>query len=516
MVAVAGGRSGAARFAYRVYSITPFELIDRAARAAHRTSKTVKDPILAELHRMTAYRFDFDLSEHLDQWQTRTEQVLTFCDAAMADGISDEDLAELLFHALILVFHPNVSQGTVPSPFVESPLEAGRILSHRCMQLLRSDLSGDAADEESAGLFPVRASDEPVHLLVMTETNFNFMGPILDTWRHDPSVSLRVRDLSSEDVDSSWWSPQNTILDRIRGSSPTPPAFLVEDLEWADVVFLEWSQALAARLSGVRLRGRLVIRLHRYEAFTQEPTLTDWRNVDELIIITPYMRELLDRTLPGVAMKTSISMVPNVIELQGLRERKLAVASRTLALIQYGSIVKDPIWALDVLEILRRTDPSWRLLLVGAAPNTLAADEATIRYFTAFERRLAQFDGSVQRLGHRDDLPDVLREVGFILSTSRVEGAPVSLLEGIASGAIPVVRDWPIVRAIGGAAALYPAEWIVETPEDAARRILDQAPDSDTGLEAREYLDWAARHSDSSVNLSALNQVVFGTQTRLD
>jgi hypothetical protein len=41
-----------------------------------------------------------------------------------------------------------------------------------------------------------------------------------------------------------------------------------------------------------------------------------------------------------------------------------------------------------------------------------------------------------------------------------------------ASGAVPVVRDWPVYAGIGGATGLFPPEWVSTTPDEAAERIL--------------------------------------------
>jgi glycosyltransferase involved in cell wall biosynthesis len=98
---------------------------------------------------------------------------------------------------------------------------------------------------------------------------------------------------------------------------------------------------------------------------------------------------------------------------------------------------------------------------------------------------------------YTDDLPEALREAGFILSASRREGLPVGTTEGAASGAVPVIRDWPMYASAGGARGIYPAEWVVETPDDAATRILthaDPAVRDEAGQAARDHVvarfDW--------------------------
>ena len=75
--------------------------------------------------------------------------------------------------------------------------------------------------------------------------------------------------------------------------------------------------------------------------------------------------------------------------------------------------------------------------------------------------------------GHTDDVPAELTEVGLILSTSIRESWHLGLVEGAASGAVPVVRDWPFFAdKPHGAHSLFPCDWVVSTPEEAAERIL--------------------------------------------
>jgi glycosyltransferase involved in cell wall biosynthesis len=70
-------------------------------------------------------------------------------------------------------------------------------------------------------------------------------------------------------------------------------------------------------------------------------------------------------------------------------------------------------------------------------------------------------------------VPEALRDVGVILSSSVRESFHASVVEGAASGAVPVVRDWPFFAGkANGARTLFPSDWVVETPEQAVERIL--------------------------------------------
>jgi glycosyltransferase involved in cell wall biosynthesis len=75
-------------------------------------------------------------------------------------------------------------------------------------------------------------------------------------------------------------------------------------------------------------------------------------------------------------------------------------------------------------------------------------------------------------------LPEVLRDAGFVLSASLRESFGAGLRESAASAAVPVVRNWPLDLAYGGARAVFPSDWVVADVAEAVRRISEHAPDS--------------------------------------
>ena len=99
-------------------------------------------------------------------------------------------------------------------------------------------------------------------------------------------------------------------------------------------------------------------------------------------------------------------------------------------------------------------------------------------------------------LRHTDDVPAALQDVGVVLSSSVRESFHMVLVEGAASGAVPVVRDWPYFP--GSARALFPPDWVVGTPAAAAQRILEATASDEVwrraGQEAAKYVidrwDW--------------------------
>lgn len=341
-------------------------------------------------------------------------------------------------------------------------------------------------------------------LLVLVDGRDAFIKAAVERWRANPAVEVRFQQLSGHD-----WNVQETLRLRMTGS-PTPiPDFLANDLAWADTVLVEWGAAAAARISGMDFPGRLLVRIHRFEAFTVMPQLLKLERVDRLIFEVDSVRTAWERATGAAAAGVPVSVVPLECQLQDCVLPKEGDWRHTLALVGCASTVKDPAWALELLAILRERDERWRLLLVGdVLTSKLVNSPEEAAYAAGVSAALEQAGSHVELLGFRSDIPQVLQRVGVLLSTSLVEGTHATVLEGAASGALPVVRDWPQVAGIGGARANFPAEWVVSTPQEAAERILAWGAELD--LAARDYV---LSRWDASVAGALLDEVVLAGAT---
>ena len=304
--------------------------------------------------------------------------------------------------------------------------------------------------------------------------------------------------------DGPWRAtPVDLVANRLRqadGLPMTVPEEAREAFDWADTVFVEWghrAMVWTSMLPG--LEAKVVARLHSYEAFTPFPFLTDWSGIDDLVFVSGHIRALTEAGVPGVTQGPRVHTIANRNVLADYQQPKRNGAERTLALIGWGQIVKDPMWALDVLEELHKVDPAWRIRLVGGefAPDDRLTQSAR-EYRDRLMARIAGLGGSVLMPGYTNDVPHSLRRAGVILSSSLREGTHEALIQGAASGALPVVRNWPFVERWGGAHTMFPSDWVVTTPAQAARRILDAAQ-GDLFAHTGETADWVMEHYDWSV-----------------
>ncbi|QGN49575.1 glycosyltransferase [Micromonospora sp. WMMD558] len=386
-----------------------------------------------------------------------------------------------------------------PARAAKSLHKALRLLFHRVPHF--DQLSSPLAERPAEFLAPLRASaaaralatprgrataaarppaDRPLRLLVMTNGNAHFLREIRQRYAEAPEVELRYLHLADDEVAAPLThNPGGIVEHLVTGRSEygnRVEEWLRPHLDWADTLFVDWCVAAAGMTTLVDPGNtRIVMRLHSFEAFSFWPHLIDFSRVDDLVFVSDHLRDFTRQVVPALTgeQAPALHVIPNAMDLRSFDRPKDPAARFTLGLIGTSAVAKDPRWTIEVLRRLRAEDDRYRLLLIGGGLDPTAS-ESVRQYQQALSADLAELEpsGAVTRIGHVDDVPEVLRGVGVIVSSSVRESFHCALVEGAASGAVPVVRDWPFfARSATGARTLFPADWVVETPEEAAARI---------------------------------------------
>jgi glycosyltransferase involved in cell wall biosynthesis len=264
-------------------------------------------------------------------------------------------------------------------------------------------------------------------------------------------------------------------LDEWDGLDLHDPEVSRELASWADVVICEWCGPNALFYSRhKRPDQRLIVRLHRFELYSEWPRRLDIDRVDTVVCVSPHYAELTRRQTGWPTDK--IRVVPNWVDVEQLDRPKLADARFTVGMIGTVPCRKRLDRALDVLAALRRRDPRyglavkskhpWEYWWVWEKPEEREFFERTYRRI----QRSPELADAVVFDSHGPDVAAWLRRVGFVLSTSDDESFHLAPAEGAASGAVPVLLEWP------GADTIYESRWIHADPEamaEAVHRIVD-------------------------------------------
>lgn len=301
-------------------------------------------------------------------------------------------------------------------------------------------------DRVAAGLAPVLkdstskaprpANRRPIRLLVAGH-DLKFLHPVLDVLQQTGRFELLFDEYSG-----------HTIKDTAKSAAL---------LARADLVFCEWCLGNAEWYSHhLGEEQRLVVRLHLQERGLPYLDRIRWPRVDRLIFIAPrIMRECL-AARPHLQERSAL--IYNPLPCDRLDRPKLDGARFNLGLIGINPRRKAPDLAVDIIERLRQRDSRYTLFVKSRHPWTydwLWRQPAEREYYHAFYERVRSSPAADAIVFDPpgSDVPEWLTKIGFVLSTSEFEGSHQAVAEGMASGALPVVRQWP------GADELYPAEY---------------------------------------------------------
>lgn len=426
------------------------------------------------------------------------DSVLTVADEKFAAGDTTR-ASELFTAACELTFNRSVHFHRRSSPLAEDP--------ERYLAPFHASAIGTLVSTPAGRLMPAAKppTDRPLRILFATRKNANFLNEIMEHFEGRVDVEVRFFDMFSDPALYSIGGNRKLINVRM-GNAPDEIALAERRLrpliDWADTIFIDWMMELAAVTSWVDPADtRVIVRLHSYEAFQLLPHLADLSRVDDLVFVSKHFERLVSKVLSPLKRPDApaLHVLANAMRLDQFDREKSADARFTVALIGFSQVAKDPLWALEVIELLRKEDPRYRLLLVGGGLGDVTSSWART-FDHELEVRIADLTeaGAVELLGQRDDIANVLTEVGAVISASVRESFHVAVAEGAASGAVPVVRNWPFFAREAGAASVYPAEWVVDTPQGAATRILETTRDEEiwraAGSAAQKFVletyDW--------------------------
>ncbi len=203
---------------------------------------------------------------------------------------------------------------------------------------------------------------------------------------------------------------------------------------------------------------------HRIALFLDH--LTTKHFVDHNIVVSNGLAASMNSELD----LAKVSIIQNGIDVRNISSKLSVTEAKRRLQIPEDALV---VGAAARLEEVKRLD----LFLEAAAHITrelsgtrfIIAGTGSQESLLKEQLRKSGLERSVQFLGHRDDVYDVLRAMDLLLITSDQEGIPMALLEAMALG-VPVVS-----RAVGG---------IPEVIEDKCSGILVPTGEPNTLAEA--------------------------------
>lgn len=438
------------------------ELLDRGRAALQRLpGSSARTAALARLNSALLVA-ELNAGQVPGGWFEAATRVLALADAD-ADGTWAPDLVG---DASLIAFHRTVQLDAAMTPLADDP--AGFLQPFRESRAIRHGLASSQARGPVAE--PLAGCD----VVFVTEGNTHFLQPVvrqMETrgWSHSHvNLAERRQDFG--------WRVRDFVATVVGGGTARWDLPMRALTGSASLVWAEWAQRQVVIPSHALPAGpRLVVRLHAYEIFTALPQYARWDRVDDLVVVSPQMRNAVRAILP-LPESLRVRVCGNQVDPDRYEAARAGEARFTLALVGHNSQVKDPAFALAVFDMVHRREPRARLLLIGdeMTPTHRAQGPGATAYANAYLDQVSDYveRGLVRVTGHVPDVAEALRSAGFVLSTSRRESFHLGLLEGALGGCVPVVRNWPIMAPFGGPRTFLPDRWVADDAAGMAERVL--------------------------------------------
>lgn len=263
-------------------------------------------------------------------------------------------------------------------------------------------------------------------------------------------------------------------------------------LNWADIVWVEFAST-AASWYAARLpkRARLIVRAHGYEVDGAWGDEIDWGRVDTLICVSEHLKE---RALGCWSVPEGrVAVIPNAIDALELARSKRPDANLIVGILGWTPSLKRIDHALDLISSLRKVDSRFSLSVKGTFPTRnswFLQTRGERLFFAAVEERLRSDASLLDAVSFENASAAVsswLQSVGWITSFSDRESFHLAAVEGMASGAVPLVLERTGVHSI------FPKENIFDNTASAAEFVLDSQSRCDFDVRSTHASELASR-----------------------
>lgn len=242
-------------------------------------------------------------------------------------------------------------------------------------------------------------------------------------------------------------------------------------LEWADVILCEWAVGPAVFYSqNKQEHQKLLIRLHRFEITTEQPYRINAENVDSFIVVSDYIKDFCIKNYQW--SEDMITVMPQFADTHHFERSKISGYKYNLGLLGCIPSLKRLDRSLDILEELRKVDKRYTLYIKSKMPWDVPFiwnKEEERAYYASQMKRIESskwLKDAVVFDNYGNDVAVWFRKVGWILSTSDIEGCHTAVAEAMSSGSKAVIFDWP------GAQDVYSLNEIFVSPIAAAKHII--------------------------------------------
>lgn len=315
------------------------------------------------------------------------------------------------------------------------------------------------------------------NIILFNGHDFRFLQPIINYFREHPKYEILIDD-----------HPGHKIVDFKKSC---------ELLNKSKLIFCEWALGNAEWYSKNKGQKQiLIIRLHSQELKSDYLKKINWENVNKIIFINFNTYNIFLKKFPHLINISQV--IFNPINSIKFRQPKLSGSIFNIGLVGISPKLKSPDIAVSILNRLKSIDNRFKLIIKGKMPweydwlwNNPNERKYYEKFFYNIERITEKGDIIFEPFGK--DVCNWFSKIGFILSTSEYEGSHQVVAEGMASGSIPIIRNWY------GADSIYPTKYIFDSQTDAVYLINRFMKDDSYSIEAEYSRNYSFLNFDQSI-----------------
>ena len=241
-------------------------------------------------------------------------------------------------------------------------------------------------------------------------------------------------------------------------------------LDWADIILCEWAVGPAVFYSqNKKEHQKLLVRLHRFEITTERPYEIRAENVDSFVVVSDYIKNFCIKNYHW--HEDMITVMPQFADTHHFDRSKISGYEYNLGLLGCIPSLKRLDRSLDILEELRKVDKMYVLYIKSKIPWEVPFIWNKEEERAYYSKQLNRIESSqllrdaVVFDDYGNDVAVWFRKIGWILSTSDIEGCHTAVAEAMSSGSQAAIFDWP------GAKDVYALNEIFTSSVAAARHI---------------------------------------------
>ncbi len=250
----------------------------------------------------------------------------------------------------------------------------------------------------------------------------------------------------------------NPITERIakKGRVFVEPHFTPEFAKGAKIIWVEWANQKAIDVADFQTDARKILRLHAYEAFGDliKKRELNLRKFDTVIFIDDYIKEYVENNFYDGKLENAI-VIPNGVDLNKFTLKEDRKPNNKIAYSGYLTRKK----GIGELILLAQSLPNYEFHLAGRYQEDDIAD---------WMNKKKPDNVFVHEWKYEEAMNEFYQDKTYILNTSLRESQGMTMMEGMACGLKPLVRNWIGAEEIYGKDAVWDSYqklfWLLTEP----------------------------------------------------